>query len=286
MARRKTEMELSARENNAAFMYYVDRLTELALSSFQYDGLPDSIDPRFLELTLFQDGQACIFKDEEMGLLALQVVINGGLDVYRVPVRFRAFAVNGYNRQLTNKDGVIIYNNMIRSNSYPVIKMFARRLWNYDRIIAVNANAQKTPVLIVGTDQQRLTLQNVYMKWDGNEPVIFGDKNMDWQSMSVLKTDAPYVADKITELKNNVWNEALTYLGISNVTISKKERLITDEVNRAMGGVIASRYSRLNARRQALDKVNELFGTNITVNFREDVEPEGEGVANAGNDFE
>jgi hypothetical protein len=148
--------------------------------------------------------------------------------------------------------------------------MFARRLSNLDRIIDVNANAQKTPVLIRASEKQRLTMMNLYKEYDGNAPFIFGDKNLDLNDLSVLKTDAPYVADKIYTLKTQIWNEALTYLGISNVNITKKERLITDEVQRNQGGTIASRYSGLDARKQAADKINKMFGSNIEVEYRED----------------
>ena len=139
-----------------------------------------------------------------------------------------------------------------------------------DRIIDVNANAQRTPVLIQGTEKQILTLLNLYKQYVGNVPFIFGDKNLDLNALNVLNTQAPYIADKLTELKSQVWNEVLTYLGISNVNIQKKERLITDEVARTQGGTIASRYSRLESRRQAAEKINDMFGLNISVDFRED----------------
>ena len=120
--------------------------------------------------------------------------------------------------------------------------------------------------------KQKLTLQNLYKEYDGNAPFIFGYKGLDRDVLSVLNTDAPYVADKIYELKTQIWNEALTYLGISNINIQKKERLITDEVTRNQGGTIASRYSRLESRREAVKKINDMFGTNIVVNYREDFE--------------
>ena len=145
-----------------------------------------------------------------------------------------------------------------------------------DRIIDVNANAQKTPVLIACTEQERLTMQNLYKEFDGNAPVIFGDKNLNTKGLSVLKTDAPYVADKLYTLKTQIWNEALTYLGISNINVQKKERLITDEVTRNQGGTIASRYSRLEARREAVEKINAMFGLDIEVNYREDFQQVGD----------
>ena len=253
----------SARMNNGTYRQYYNRLVELAISMFEWKNLPDTVDPRFLELSLFADGQAVFFKDEVLGYLALQIAMNGEFDVYRIPINRRAFAVNGYQRKLTNKDSVIVYNNYLHTNSRLDADMFARRLYNLDRAIDVNANAQKTPVLIKCSQEERLTLLNVYKQWDGNEPLIMGDKGLNTNAMTVLKTDAPYVCDKLYQLKTQIWNEALTYMGISNINVQKKERLITDEVTRNQGGTIASRYSRLNARRDACKKINAMFGLEV-----------------------
>ena len=272
MGRRKRDRDFweSAELNNAAYIQYYDRLTELSISMFEWRNLPDTVDPRFLELTLFANGYAVFFNDEDLGYLALQCAISGPLDVYRIPINRRAYAVNGYNRELSNKDSVIIYNNMLHKNSMLDVRMFARDLYNLDRAISVNANAQKTPILIKCTENERLTIENLYMQYDGNKPVIYGDKQLNPNSLTVLKTDAPYVADKLYTLKTQKWNEALTYLGISNVNITKRERLITDEVTRNLGGTIASRYSRLESRREACKKINEMFGLNIQCDYRED----------------
>lgn len=271
MSRRKKDRDFweSAELNNAAYIQYYDRLTELSISMFEWRNLPDTVDPRFLELTLFANGMAVFFKDED-NYLALQCAISGPLDVYRIPVRRRAYAVNGFNRELDNTNSVIIYNNMLHKNSMLDVRMFARELYNLDRAISVNANAQKTPILIRCTENERLSLENLYMQFDGNKPIIYGDKQLNPNSLTVLKTDAPYVADKLYTLKTQKWNEALTYLGISNVNITKRERLIVDEVTRNQGGTIASRYSRLESRRQACKQINEMFHLNIQCDYRED----------------
>lgn len=256
--------------NNRTYMQYYNRLTELSISMFEWKNLPDTIDPRFLELTLFSDGMSVFFRDEDLGDLALQCMISGQLDVYRIPINRVAYATNGYRRNLDNTNSVIIFNNMLHTNSMLDVEMFSRRLYNLDRAIDVNANAQKTPVLIQCEENQRLTMKNLYEQYDGNQPFIFGDKALNTNALKVLKTDAPYVADRLYELKTQIWNEALTYLGISNTNIMKKERMITDEVQRNQGGVIASRYSRLDSRKQACKKINEMFGLNIDVEYRED----------------
>ena len=272
MGRRKRDREFweSAELNNASYIQYYDRLTELSISMFEWRNLPDTVDPRFLELTLFANGMAVFFKDEVEGYLALQCAINGPLDVYRIPIRRRAYAVNGFNRELDNKDSVIIFNNMLHKNSMLDVRMFARELYNLDRAISVNANAQKTPVLIKCTEDERMTMKQLYMQYDGNEPFIFGESDLNTQGIGVLKTDAPYVADKLYQLKTQLWNEALTYLGIMNVNTTKKERMVTDEVTRNNGGTVASRYSRLAVRQQACEQINKMFGLNIECDYRED----------------
>ena len=256
--------------NNQTYLHYYDRLAELSMSMFEWKDVPDSIDVRFLELTLFERGSAVYFNDEVLGNLALPCATMGMFNVYHIPMKRKAFASNGYYRELDDKDSVIIYNNYLHKNSIQAVEYFAWRLYRIQSIIDVNVNAQKTPVLVRASEQQKLTMENLYMKYDGNEPFIFGDKNLDLNNLSVLKTDAPYISDKLYTLKTQTWNEALTYLGISNTNTQKKERMVSEEVTRNLGGVIASRYSRLESRREAVDKINKMFDTNISVDYRID----------------
>ena len=273
----------SAVMNNATYIQYFNRLVELSVSMFEWQGLPETVDPRYLELHLFQNGSMVYFRDEVMGDLCLDCIANGQFDVYGNPISRRAYSsYNQYQKTLNESDSVIIWNNYLHQPSVLDVKMFAKRLYNLDRIIDVNANAQKTPVLVQGTEKQRLTLVNLYKEFDGNAPFIFGDKNLDLNSLRAISTNAPYVADKLYQLKTQIWNEALTYLGISNLNIQKKERMITDEVQRNQGGTIASRYSRLEARREAVDKINRMFGTDISVDYREDFQITNEDENNAG----
>lgn len=276
----------SAILNNLTYLQYINRLTELAICMFEWKNLPASVDQRYLELHLFETGCMVYFDDDILGNLCLDCIVNGRLGVYGDPILRRAYSgYNNYQKLLKESNSVIIWNNYLHTNSILDVKMFAKRLYNIDRIIDVNANAQKTPVLVQGTEKQRLTLLNLYKEFDGNAPFIFGDKNLDLSALKSIQTGAPYVCDKLYQLKTQIWNEALTYLGISNINIQKKERLITDEVTRNQGGTIASRYSRLESRRQAVKKINNMFGTNIEVNYREDFQEIDNNDANSiGND--
>lgn len=270
MGRGKKAKWESALLNNRTYLQYYNRLLELAINMYEWKNLPDTVDERFLELTLFSDGMAVYFRDEILGDLCLQTMIGGNLDVYRIPMERTAYAANGYQVRLDPTNSVIIFNNYTHTNSMLDIEMYARRLYNIERTIDVNVNAQKTPVMVVGSEAQRLTLKNLMMQYDGNEPFIYGDDKLNVNALNVLRLDAPYVADKLNILKRQIWNEALTYLGIENSNTEKKERLVTDEITSNLGGVEAQRFCRLNARRKAADQINAMFGTNITVDFREE----------------
>lgn len=276
--------------NNRTYLQYYNRLTELAISMFEWQNLPKTVDQRFLEMCLFGDGMCVFFQDEVLGYLSLQCMIGGKLNVYRIPMERKAYATNGYQRELNETNSVIIFNNYLHTNSLLDVEMFSKRLYNLDRAIDVNANAQKTPVLIQCDESQRLVMKNLYKQYEGNEPFIFGSKGLDASGLKVLQTGAPYVADKLYELKTQIWNEALTYLGISNINVVKKERMITDEVTRNQGGTVASRYSRLESRRQACKQINEMFNLNIWVDYREDFqdiqeqEKENEKLENKGGE--
>lgn len=275
--RKKTLFEESLVRNNQSYIQYVNRLTELSISMFEWKNLPPSVDRRYLELELFKNGRVVYFNDEVIGDICLDCITSGRLDVYGEPYIRRAYSMyNNYQKMLKSTNSVIIWNNYLRTNSVLDVEIFARRLWLIDRIIDVNVNAQKTPVLVQGTEKQRLTLINLYKEFDGNTPFIFGDKNLDLNALKAIVTDAPFVSDKLYQLKTQIWNEALTYLGISNINVQKKERLITDEVTRNQGGTIASRYSRLDCRRMAADKINAMFKTDIEVNYREDFQSVGD----------
>lgn len=256
--------------NNDTFIDYFTRLQEICINMFEWSNLPETVDERFLELTLCEYGYAIYFNDEVIGDLVATSMIGGPLDVYRIPTRRTAYAVNGYQKNLTDKDSVLIFNNYLHTPSMLTIILYARRLYEIERTIDVNVKAQKTPVAILCDESQLFTMKNVYEKYDGNEPVIFGARNLDMKGIQAMKTDAPFVADKLNILKRQIWNEAMTIFGVENANAEKKERLVTDEVLSNLGGVQAQRYVMLNSRRQAAKKINKMFGTHIEVNFRQD----------------
>ena len=258
--------------NNAwSYNVYYDKLKEITITLYKWVNLPESIDERFLELSLFERGEVLFFFDEGLDDFAIMNMAGvGKWDIYNRPILRRGYASNGSKAEKGEEDSVIIYNNVLRKPSEDETLYYAEKFAFYDQIIDININAQKTPLFIRCGENERLTLKNLFMKYDGGEPVIFGDRNLSSIPIEVLKTNAPYVADKIYDMKVKYWNEFLTFKGVSNVNINKKERLTTDEVQRQLGGSIAARGSGLLMRKQAAEAINKMFNLNIDVVFNED----------------
>lgn len=263
---------LAKKRNNDVFMDYLTRMEDIAINMFEWSGLPDTVDERYIEFVLCEYGYLVYFNDDILGDLVATAMIGGQLDNYRIPTYRRAYANNGYQKDLDQNNSVLIFNNYLHLPSMNNIILYAQRLADLDRTIEVNARAQKTPVMVACDETQVFTLKQAYEQFDENMPVLFGTKNLDLNSLTCLKTDAPFVADKLYTLKRQIWNEFLSIYGIENANSEKKERLVTDEVVSNLGGVQAQRYVMLNARRQAAKQINKMFNTDIEVNFRQEIQ--------------
>lgn len=263
-------MEDSAELNNQTYSDWFSRLYNIAISVYEWVNLPETIDERFLEMTLFWQGQAVFFDEQPIGYLALPSLAVGPLDVYAKPTLRTAYSYNGFQRQgLDKSNSVLIYNNFARSTDAGPIRRFSKRLYNIERAMDVNVNAQKTPILLIAPDdKQKLTMLNAYKEYDGNSMLVCASKGFDANNFNVLKTDAPFVSDKLQILKRQVFQEALTFLGVEANTSEKAERQVSGEITTNLGGTEASRLTRLNARKQACTQINQLFGLNIDVRFR------------------
>lgn len=262
------DKDLPARLNEITVQNYYMRLQLLAQTMFKWEGLPDSVSARFLESVLYDHGWGLFFFDDQLGYLGLQGTIQGQLNHYREPIKYRAWSID-YQKDLDADDCVLIRNNYGSIPTSLTLMMYAHRLAEVERTIDVNISQQKTPLAILCDEKQRLTMMNIYKQYKGNIPVIFGDKSMSLDNFKVLKTDAPYVADKLMIYKHNLWNEAMTFLGINNANTDKKERLITDEAEANNGLVMSSANVMLTTREEAADKINKKYGLNVRVTLRE-----------------
>lgn len=256
--------------NDYTFTDYYYRLMLLARSVFKWNNLPPGMNEKWIENFLFQYGECVFWKDEKRGLMVAQCTTDGDLNNYEEPTMVTPIGLDIRCESLkVGKECVLIRNNDERMPTKFPVQLFAYRLAELTRTIDININAQKTPVLVVTSEKQKLTLKNIYSQWNGNEPVIYGDKNLDTpELLRVLKTDAPIVFPQLQVQKQTYWNECLTFLGINNANTDKKERLITDEVKANNNHIDLSADCLLKSRQKACEEINKIFGTNISVELR------------------
>ena len=277
--RYKSLNELTRRRGNLWYNHYRQYLQLLTYQLFEWKNLPETIDPAYLEKELHDKGYVAFYNDDEIGEIVTGGTISGKMNHYNLPLEFQAvsptyyktFPLAYYSADDDDTKGVLIKNNDLMTSTTPSLELFAMELTELKEIISINQNAQKTPVLISTDERTQLSMKNIYNKYEGNEPVIIVDNGFDADAIKVFKTDAPYVVDKLNTQKNAVWNELMTFLGIDNANLEKKERMITSEAESNEEQIETSRSIMLKSRKEACELINRIHGTNISVDFRQSV---------------
>ena len=283
---KRSEFTDTTRLNDATYFEYLERFKRIALSLFEWVNLPDSMNERYLEECLYYKGQASLLYDSNYGYINTQCCSNGYINIYGLPSSLNCYSFSyqtdrrlytGLNDdESKEKDCILVMNNYERIPTAYSMELFAYRLYEAQRTCDVNIKSQKFPVLLIVNEKQRLTMENLYEQYAGNRPVIFGDKDSLQEGViKVLNTEAPFVIDKITDYKKEIWNEALSFLGINNLEVNKKERLVTDEASSNNELVNLNLQAMLVPRQKACDEFNKLFNLEgdkkISVRVRSDL---------------
>ena len=280
--------------NDLTYIDYLERFKKVALSVFEWVNLPKSMNAMWLERCLYYNGMASLLKDKNYGFINTNCASNGYINIYGLPTSLYCYSFEyqttrklytglkdnlseARREYLENSECILVQNNWDRTPTAGSMELFALRLYEAERTADVNIKAQKTPVMILVNENQRIMMENLYSQYDGNKPFIFGDKDqLNEGLLRAIKTDAPFIADKIMDYKKEIWNEALTFLGINNIMVDKKERLITDEANSNNELINLNLQSYLAPRQEACRQFNEKFGftgtdKEISVRVRSDL---------------
>jgi hypothetical protein len=279
---------------------YMRVLTELASNRFKWEGLPPSIDARFMELTLFRYALSIFYYDEDyVNYFALQGGAAGQLNMMNNPLAFRVVGNGSFvgktlsavptvqevvtmpmgdngrrtkNIELVRKDAecVPIWANYLRVPDLDIVMIYSKKLADIDRSIEINAhNARRTKVL-VSSENQKLTNVNINRQIDEGQPFVHVKKGMGVDNDILTAVDMGVDPDSVVNLhilKVRLWGECMGLLGINNANQDKKERMVESEVSSNDAQVSAMRAVNLNARQMACDSINSLYNLNVSVDY-------------------
>lgn len=257
--------------NYKTYLMYRRQLLSLAENVFEFKGLPEFIDVSYLNAQLVINGSIAFFYDDILGLLALPYANYGGLDVYGRPKQIQVYSNTGYNKKLNYGEFVIMYDN---NGHYPLLAdiiQYAERIAMNTRTSDINISQQRTPRFWKTKTENLKSIQDLVNNVDSNAETVIAYDNLDLDDTTLVLEPAPFVADKIDQHQEKIWNEFLRLIGISNLSYQKKERNIKDEINAMQGGTIASRFSRFEPRQRAIQQINKKFNMNIEVSYYDGV---------------
>lgn len=255
--------------NLKTYKNYLDKMLTLAMNVFQFKGIDNFVDMSVVNLELITKGSVAFFYDEVIEkVIALPYSNIGDLDMYNRPTKIMARSKNGrYYRTLKQGEFVIMYDNESKLPIYSNILSASERLALIKRTIDINIRQQQTPRFWKTSEDNKKTINDLINEVEANVNTVVTYENVDLDETTLVMSPAPFVADKLNEAKKEEWAEFLELIGISNLSVQKKERVLRDEIMSTMGGTIASRYSRFASRLKAIEEINKKWGQNIEVEF-------------------
>lgn len=256
---------------------YARILSEMCMNRYHWTGLPEEIDPRFLEMSLFSQGLSVFFWDNEFNrYFALRGSGMGTPNMYNNPTEFIVYGNTMVNKTMKGDDCVPIWNNYLRTGDTDIVGVYARRLAEIDTTTEIDLIHMRMPVLLTADTNERKSVMDAYKQLAEGKPMIAEVSSATGlgtlqDKISSISTgiDKDYLPH-VMEAKVKTWNEALTLLGIMNVNSSKKERMVVEEASGSSGQVLAMRAVNLQARKYACEWINAKYGLNVDVTWNLD----------------
>ena len=270
--------------------FYLRYITEIAVNRFKWTGLPElpegDIRPRYMELVMFRKALVVFFKHPQWGqYLCMQASLPGHQDMYYDPTAFHMYG-NGSTPGIDGltvsaKEAVPIWSNYLRAPDLDMVSIYVRRIAQFDRTLDINLKTMRHPFVLFTDDQNKQSALQMFRQIEEGQPAIIFNKGIggpeglkDMLLVLDMKMDPDILSDLLVA-KKKVWQEMLTFLGINNANQEKRERLVASEVSANDDEVVMARTIALRSREEACEKINKMFGLNISVEWNvEQPEPE------------
>lgn len=296
-----SKKKLAKLQNNAEFANFFEAYFTLAQNLFEWEGLPDTCDARFLERCLLLFGRAMIAQVDG-AYVTLGAAPGAGLNIYGYPIKGFGWGINGFNREFSlyvpgadsskvltkASDGrasyeapeaVVCYDNI---DAYPYVSYIlsgAQRMSDLIRSCDVAVQNLKCPIFCTVRDQEQVkTIKQALDDRAENALAIIAMKQLDLDQFKTWNIGVvPDTLSAFWEQFRNVEAMLLETLGINaNDNTDKRERLLVDEINANNIHTNSNLKKRLHQRELFCERVNDAFGLNISVKIREEVEDDGD----------
>lgn len=255
--------------NDVTFKTIYRRNKLLACNRFDWTGLeaiPDLL-PRHIEALLYEHGRAGLFRRKGGGLMCLKCDPAGSFTVYDEPTAWRMTG-HGFSTVVKAEDCVIIRGNPQGYDMDKFIYFYSNKLAECERTADVNVKRCKTPYILACDENDVLTVKKMLADIDGNVPAIVADKALKIDSLAVFQTGVSFLGPELQDYKKSVENELLTFLGINNLAVDKKERVNVEEAESNNEVINHFAVLELESRQQACDEAREKFGIDIQVMWK------------------
>lgn len=256
------------KNKDMAVMSFIENTLAKTQAMFVYEGLPDTVPAEELERLLQTEGNA-FFAKVNGDLYALQGAAGGEPDPYNRPTIYTVAnpALKLNKSYKIGVDGVFIKNDTNGNSLLPLIGKFA--VLYTDGVISLNTASILTRItmLISASDDKTKQSADEFLKkiLDGDFSVIGENAFFKGVNMQTAATSNPQYITQLVELVQYYKANMLNELGLNANYNMKRERLNTGEVAMNVAVLLPYVDNMLHERQKALKKVNEMFGTEITV---------------------
>lgn len=271
------------------FNYFFQLVVNYYLNRYIYRNLPEEIPPVMIERALLYNGNCLFIKEGDMfGVTA--VSLGGNLDIYGIPEDRYAYTCTSFNKTYNKKNSVIIWARPLSIPEIMQITIHCESMTNMRVSRDINIIQQRTPCFVAGEQNAKIDSNNMIQKFLKGIPFIKINKqsirNQTIPTFEPVQLGIQPIFDKLDDAINKELSECLAEGGIYMTANTKRERLTSDENFQNAGLIESSRKAGLDCRRRAVNQINKLFGTNITVEFNSDIEIVESPLTESNNPFE
>lgn len=245
------------------------RIERIAINAIRWKNLPDGLDAMLIERYMFYWGNVVIFYDDILErYIALPMNTEMGWDINWYPTKYTVVGFNGYFRELDVNNSVIIWNNYQMNPSSEMAGLLATRLTNALRTGDMHLEYQKVGKIISVPETQKKTARSLVQRIKNFNLYTIGSSALKdiASNTAVLDTEVDYIVDKLDNHYSFLWHDCLSYFGITSMS-NKLSGVTPAEMSAENSMAIANRSAMINSRKDGIQKVNEMFGIDIEIEF-------------------